>query len=498
MTRVVSRRFALSAGAALAVCGPAFANAPVRSLRPVARGDDLVAIALGGAETLVAKYNLSGVVGFSVADVASGIVLEDLNPTTGLPPASVTKAVTALYALDALGPGHRFETRLLASGSVSNGVLQGDLILSGGGDPTLDTDALATMAANLKAAGVREVRGDFVVHDGALPFVETIDPEQLPHVGYSPAVSGIALNYNRVHFEWRRGGSSYAIKMDARTDKYRPEVAMAKMRVENRSVPVYTYADRGGVDDWTVARGALGDGGSRWLPVRKPGAYAGDVFRTLARSQGIVLKDAKIRQTLPTGAQVLVRQSSAALEEILRDMLKWSNNLTAEMVGLSASVAKGGRPTSLESSARQMNSWAAERLGMTGAGLVDHSGLGVASRLTPQDLTKALVQVRKQGMLRPLMKRIRMKDSQGRVVSNHPIKVDAKTGTLFFVSCLAGFMTARDGTELAFTIFTADTERRAAAIARGEERPQGARGWNGTSKRLQQALIERWGLLYGS
>ncbi len=262
MTRPVSRRFALTGGAALAMCGPAFAKAPVQSLRPVARGDSLVAVALGGAETLVEKYNLSGVVGFSVADVASGIVLEDLNPTTGLPPASVTKAVTALYALDALGASHRFETRLMARGGVSNGVLNGDLILSGGGDPTLDTDAMATLAANLKAAGVREVRGDFVVHDGALPYVETIDPEQLPHVGYSPAVSGIALNYNRVHFEWRRGGSGYAVKMDARTDKYRPEVAMARMRVENRSVPVYTYADRGGVDDWTVARGALGDGGS--------------------------------------------------------------------------------------------------------------------------------------------------------------------------------------------------------------------------------------------
>lgn len=498
MTRIVSRRFALLGGAAIGLCGPALANAPVRSLRPVARGTEVVRVALGGADALVAKYNLTGTVGFAVADTASGIMLEDLNATTGLPPASVTKAVTALYALDTLGPAHRFHTRVLGTGQVTGGVLRGDLILAGGGDPTLDTDALAKLAANLKAAGIREVRGDFVVYDGALPYVRTIDPEQLPHVGYSPAVSGIALNYNRVHFEWQRSGSSYAIKMDARTDRFRPDVIMAKMRVENRSAPVYTYADRGGVDDWSVAREALGNGGSRWLPVRKPGAYAGDVFRTLARSQGIVLKPAKLSRNLPRGGAELARHSSARWKRCCATMLKWSNNLTAEMVGLSASVARGARPNSLKASAQQMNSWAGRTLGMSQARLVDHSGLGVDSRLTATDLTRALVQVRKQGMLRPLMKRILMKDSQGRVVSGHPIKVDAKTGTLFFVSCLAGFMTAQDGTELAFTIFTADVDRRARAVALGQERPQGARGWNSTSKRLQQALIERWGLLYGS
>ena len=498
MKRLVSRRFALTGGAALALCGPAFANAPSRSLRPVARGDDLLAITLGGVESLVAGYRLSGDVSLSVADVKTGLVLEDLNPARGLPPASVTKSLTALYALDALGPDYRFDTRLMATGPVQDGVLRGDLVLLGGGDPTLDTDALATMAANLKQAGIREVRGDFIVDEGLFPYVPTIDPEQLDHVGYSPAVSGIALNYNRVHFEWRLGGSGYAISMDARSDRYRPDVTMARMRVADRSLPVYTYADRDGIDDWTVARGALGNGGARWLPVRRPGAYAGDVFRTLARSHGIVLGPAQMRPGAGQGATELVVHRSDPLTRILRDMLKWSTNLTAEMVGLSATVARGGRPGSLADSARAMSDWAAAQLGMTGSLLVDHSGLGVDSRMTARDLTSALVTVRKAGKLRPLLKRIDLRDSQGRTVQNHPIKVDAKTGTLFFVSALAGFMTAQDGTELAFAILTADTDRRAQAVAAGSERPEGARGWNGTSKRMQSALVERWGLLYGS
>ncbi|MEM8728790.1 MAG: D-alanyl-D-alanine carboxypeptidase/D-alanyl-D-alanine-endopeptidase [Pseudomonadota bacterium] len=498
MIRPVSRRFALMGGAALALCGPAHATAPNQSLRPVSRGDDLMALTLGGVESLVAKYDLSGEVALAVADVDSGLVLEDLNPTIGLPPASVTKSVTALYALARLGGDYRFQTRLLVRGALENGILSGDLILAGGGDPTLDTNGLATLAANLKAAGLREVRGRFIVDDGALPYVRTIDEEQLDHVGYSPAVSGLALNFNRVHFEWRRESGNYRVSMDARTDRYRPEVSMAQMRVADRSLPVYTYADRDGVDSWTVARGALGNGGARWLPVRYPGAYAGDVFRTLARSQGIVLNAAEIRPGAASGARTLVSLESEPLTEILRGMLKWSTNITAEMVGLAATGAGGSRPVSLSASAAAMSDWAALALGMTGTRLVDHSGLGVASRMTARDMALALTRVRKDDLLRPLLNRIALRDSQGRTMSNHPIKVDAKTGTLFFVSCLAGYMTARDGTELAFAILTADTDRRAQAVASREERPAGSRGWNGTSKRLQQALIERWGLLYGS
>ena len=84
------------------------------------------------------------------------------------------------------------------------------------------------------------------------------------------------------------------------------------------------------------------------------------------------------------------------------------------------------------------------------------------------------------------------------VVKNHPIKVDAKTGTLNFVAGLGGFMTAADGTELAFAIFAADTDIRSRIKRADRERPQGARSWNGRAKALQQALIRRWGALYGS
>ena len=143
---------------------PAFANPPAASLRPLARGETPPLPPAETAESIVAKAKLSGRVGFAVADVKSGQILEESASDLGLPPASVTKAVTALYALDALGEAHRFETKVVVTGQLANGIVTGDLVLAGGGDPTLDTDRLAEMAAALKAAGITGVKGGFKVY----------------------------------------------------------------------------------------------------------------------------------------------------------------------------------------------------------------------------------------------------------------------------------------------------------------------------------------------
>lgn len=496
MSRKTTRRLFL--GALLSgVAGAALANAPSVSLRPQMRPDGLRTQSAAGARALVRKANLGGRVGFSVIDVKSGLALEGGDAQVGLPPASVTKAVTAQYALETLGAAYRFKTRLIATGPVENGVLDGDLVLAGGGDPTLDTDGLADMARKLKLAGVREVKGKFLVYGRALPFTRAVDEDQPEQVGYNPSVSGLNLNFNRVHFQWKRENKGYSVTMDARTAKYRPEVQVARMKVEDRKGPVYIYADAGSHDSWSVSRKFLGKKGSRWLPVRKPELYAGEVFGTLARSHGLVLPSAKLVETLPEGTVLVVRQSEK-LREILRDMLKYSTNLTAELVGMTATKARKGQVSSIRSSAREMSYWARESLGMSGARLVDHSGLGAMSRLSAEAMARGLIAVHGQGALKPILKKVVLKDANGRKNKNHPVKVVAKTGTLYFVSGLAGYMTAADGTEMAFAIFAADSKRRNALPKKLGDRPPGAASWNSRAKRLQQGLIERWGAVYGS
>src|SRR5699024_10485187 len=97
----------------------------------------------------------SGVSGWIAVDLDTGRVVDQHRADTGFVPASVAKLPTAAFALDVLGPAHRFETRLLATGPVQNGTLMGDLVLRGGGDPEFDTEALLPLARALQAQDVR-------------------------------------------------------------------------------------------------------------------------------------------------------------------------------------------------------------------------------------------------------------------------------------------------------------------------------------------------------
>ena len=496
MSGVISRRVFLAVTASFLAQRVAAAP-PSASLRPIARGTEHFKKLVPSAETIVDSARLDGRVSFAVVDAQTGQRLEGANAKTGTPPASVAKAITALYALNVLGPLHRFITRLVVTGAVSNGVVHGDLILVGGGDPTLNTNDLAEMAKALKAQGIREVRGAFKVAEGALPYVKSIDRDQPDHVGYSPAVSGIALNYNRVHFQWRRAGSGYGVTMDARTDRYRPQVAMAQMKIVNRDTPVYIYKGADGADTWTVARHALGQDGARWLPVRKPALYAGDVLQTLMRAHGIVLRAPKITDIIPVGT-MLVEHQSEDLKTILRAMLRFSTNLTAEMVGMSATAKRAGLVPSLKASAAEMNRWADAALGAKGIKLVDHSGLGSDSRMTAAAMVNALVKAHDNAALRPILKAVAMRDKRGRILKSHPIEVHGKTGTLNFVSGLAGYMTGKDGKVLAFAIFAVDDARRRRISKANREAPRGARSWNRRAKTMQLKLIERWGVLYST
>lgn len=491
----MSRRLML--GAALGSAGTVvLANAPLSSLRPTPRQQIArVETPIPAAADLVAQAGLSGETSYVVMDLKTGAVLESANAAALMPPASVTKAVTALYALEKLGPNFRFRTRLIADGVVSGGTLRGDLILAGGGDPTLDTDALGDMAAALKQAGVRKVTGKFLIHRGPLPHLNAIDPGQPDQVSYNPAVSGLNLNFNRVHFEWKREAGTYAVKMDARARKYRPEVDIARMRVVNRDGPIYTYDDKGGQDRWTVARGALGKGGARWLPVRKPELYAAEVFQTLARAQGITLPKAQIMTVRPRGT-VLVNHRSRPLNDILQAMLRFSTNLTAEVVGLMATAATGGKPATLQASAKEMTTWVRRSLGAKTAKFVDHSGLGDQSRIAAGEMAEIMVRVNRSTDLLGILKDIKLRDDKGKPINNHPIQIRAKTGTLNFVSGLSGYMNSGTGRQLAFAIFSSDIPRRAQITKADGDVPPGTVAWTRRARRLQLRLIERWGAAY--
>ncbi|MFM7334738.1 MAG: D-alanyl-D-alanine carboxypeptidase/D-alanyl-D-alanine-endopeptidase [Tabrizicola sp.] len=493
---VISRR-AMLAGLLVGAASPVLGEVMESSPRPMARGSKAAAagptVARGpvDAEALIATAKLGGSVTFAVLDAKTGAILSSRDPQHAMPPASVAKAVTSLYALEKLGPSYRFATRVLATGPIAGGVVQGDLVLAGGGDPTLQTDQLGDLVARLAASGLKGASGRFLFGDGALPVLRSIAEDQPDHVGYNAAISGLCLNFNRVHFEWTRDGGDWRVAIDARGERFLPEVGMVRVAIAQREAPLFTYAP-GRVEEWTVASGALGKGGSRWLPVRNPGAYVAEVFRTLARAQGIRLEPGERVGALPGGTE-LGRVESEPLTEVLRDMLKFSTNLTAECVGLTASGL-----TSLEASAGAMSDWVAATFGER-FDLHDHSGLGGRSRVTALGMARVLqrAEADRRG-LREILRNVGMKDDAGKEIKGHPVTVLAKSGTLNFVSGLAGHvMVPVPGRELAFAIFSGDPERRDAVPVGLREDPEGSGAWTKRARRLQGQLISRWAEAYG-
>lgn len=439
---------------------------------------------------------LSGSKSIVVMDAVTGQVLESYNGDKSLPPASVTKAATALYVLSALGATTTFKTRLLATGPIENGVLNGDLILQGAGDPRLDTDALGSLAEQLKLRGVNAVRGKFYVYAGTLPYQRQIDPDQLDHVGYNPTIHGINLNFNRVYFQWRRGAKGYALSMLAQAKKYAPEVFGIKIAVKKRNLPVFTYKSVQGADRWTVAQSALGKGGSRWLPVRYPADYAGEVFRAVAALNGIRMPKHKVTEKSVSGHNIAVWESGSILA-LSKAMIKYSTNMTAETLGMNATVKRGKSANSLRGSARAMTKWLEVQYGVQGAKFVDHSGLGGDSRISAYEMARLLANAKWDGPLRPIMKDITLRNAKWKKAPIGGAKVVVKTGTLNFASALAGYVTCPNGRKLVFAIFTADMKKRAKIAKKDRERPPGARAWARKSRVMQHQLIRHWVQTYG-
>ncbi|MDJ1006632.1 MAG: D-alanyl-D-alanine carboxypeptidase/D-alanyl-D-alanine-endopeptidase [Paracoccaceae bacterium] len=483
MTAEITRRATLAgllASAGSVAAAEALTLSPLPRARPgrPATWDD-------AAHRLIAKSGLGGTVSFAMADAESGEILAAEYPDLLQPPASTAKAITALYALDRLGPDHRFETQLIGTGPVVNGQLKGDLVLAGSGDPVFDSDDLGAMAAGLKERGVFGVEGRFLIWDGALPWVERIASEQPETAGYNPTITGLNLNFNRVHFEWKKAKSDYEITLQARAARFRPSVTVSTMDIVDERLPVYTYREEDGLDRWTVARHALGNDGARWLPVRRPVAYAGEAFQSVARSHGLELARAE-RAWLPPEGEVLVRHFSSPLVDILRGMLRYSTNLTAEVAGLHASAAAGGMPGSLYGSAAAMNDWVAEGFGAKNTLLIDHSGLGYASRMAAGDMVRILAGAAGDDRLRPILRPVNLGDA------NHGATALAKTGTHNFVSALAGYLAVKSGRRLAFAVFCADAARRDAIPVAFRERPQGSRSYARRARRLQKDLLRLW------
>lgn len=458
-----SRRRVLAGLAGLA------AGAAVGPVRAAPRPESLGAI--------LARSGLAERCGFIVADLATGAVLEAHRADRTFPPASVAKILTALYALDALGPNHRFRTRVVDTGA-------GDLVLAGGGDPGLDTDALGDLAV----ATARATRGGgtrLLTVSATLPAIAMVDRNQPPLAAYNPTISGLNLNYNRALLTWSKDG----LRVSAPGERFEAPVSSPKVALTDRATPRRIEGDGGEV--WRIPRSRLSGRGGLWLPVRDPSRYAAGAFAALLGAAGTPPPAHGGAAPAGTRGAVVAEHLSPSAVEMVRNMLFHSTNLTAETLGLRASQARGVAPARLAESGAAMGDWARRELGLENAVIVNHSGLTDATRIAPARLINVLARAESRlvGLLR---ERAIAQGPDGGVPRG--ARLLCKTGTLDFVSGLAGYLTT-DRRRLAFVIFTADTRARAGIAAAERENPPGAKAWARAARAQEQALLRRWASL---
>jgi D-alanyl-D-alanine carboxypeptidase/D-alanyl-D-alanine-endopeptidase (penicillin-binding protein 4) len=410
---------------------------------------------------VVAAFRRAGVpaeaIGVYVREVDAARPALAWNPALPLSPASTMKLFTTDAALETLGPAYSWKTAAYVRGRQQDGVLDGDLILQGGGDPHLVQENLWRFLRRLRAAGLRDIRGDLLLdrslfaedgHDASL-----FDGE--PMKSYNAGADALLLNFNAFDI------------------RFIPDQAAGRARLEIEP-PVAGLAVsgprlvEGACGDW---KGALaprivdasiaidGDypyacGEKEWFlnPYRMSrAAYFGAVFRGIWKELGGTLSGAVRDAPLPADARLVAQWESEPLGQVVRDINKYSNNVMARQLLLTLAAENGARPADAASGAQAVRAWLAKK-GIAAPELVidNGSGLSRAARVSADTMGRMLVAAYHAPTMPEFLAslpiaavdgsmRKRLRDSGA---GGH---AHLKTGTLEGVRAVAGYVLAASG-----------------------------------------------------
>ncbi len=420
--------------------------------------------------SLVRNATTSGKWGVLVVSLTNGDTLYRHNADELLLPASTMKLYTAAIALERFGPAHQFRTEVLRDGALGeDGVVQGDLILKGAGDPSLapryanwqaGVRPLDSLAAQVARSGVRHVRGDLVADASAF------DGERVPagwrsrylQASYAARVSALSFNENLAHITVRpstRGaqvGFAQPVKgLSLRsTVTVRPNTRSASIRVWQD-----TLTQQFRVSGWIGARS-----GPRTyqVVVEQPERYVAAAFRAALEAQGVTV-DGEVRIGAATeGAERVTAWASPPLAQLVATMNGESNNHFAELLFRNAARTDGSVGSALIAN-ESLRTFLSDRVGADPGAVyaADGSGLSTLDRVTPRSMVQLLAysanapwgevlqaSLPVAGRSETLRTRMRRTAAQG--------VLRAKTGTTGEVTSLGGYVTAKNGEELAFAL----------------------------------------------
>ncbi len=390
-----------------------------------------------------------------VAPVEGGEPLLAHNANAPMNPASVMKLVTSYAALDLLGPAFTFRTDVLATGELAGGVLTGDLFVKGGGDPKLTYERLWQLARQLRARGVREIRGDIVVdrrYFAAVPH----DParfDQDPRRAYNVGADALLVNFQAVEFRFLPGREG--VRVIGTPDLPNVEIAS---QIQPTAEPCGSW--RQGLKHEVHENGLLATvlfsgrypvacGERSWsLAVLEGPRFTEGVLRWVWSESGGILRG-KVREgATPAQARLLYRHESEPLAGLVRDMNKYSNNVMARHLYLALSAERSAVPGEARASDRVLREWLRARdVAAPELVLENGSGLSRDERASAATLTAVLRSAWRSAVMPELAASLPVYAVDGTLKSRPGLGPVAaahlKGGTLTGVQALGGYVLDR-------------------------------------------------------
>lgn len=390
-----------------------------------------------------------------------------VNAQVPMNPASVMKLLTTYAALDLLGPAYTWKTEAYLSAPLKGDVLEGDLLLKGYGDPKLGIEDFWLFLHDLRARGLREIRGDLVLdrswfdvpsHDPALFDKEPLRP-------YNVGADALLLNYKSVRFRLIPDVQNKSVQLTA-------EPPLAKMEVENRLSLSNGPCPEGWrhnlnllvSEDGEIARlkfsgnFPLSCGEKVWnIALLSHPQYVLATFRSMWKEMGGTFAGGVREGLAPPGALPFATQESPAASELLRDMNKFSNNTMARQIFLTLSAQIMEPPGRYDKSAQLVKDWLKQRdLDMPELVIDNGAGLSRDERISAANMQRILIAAWRSAVMPEFVSSMPLVGRDGtarRRLKSDPVTGQAhiKTGTLSGVRSMAGYVLNRKGKRLAFT-----------------------------------------------
>ncbi len=390
-----------------------------------------------------------------------GGALFALNNERPLQPASVMKLLPTQAALELLGPAHRWVTRIHANGPIVDGVLDGDLVIEGGGDPQFAHHHLWRLLTRVRALGLREVRGRLLV-DRSLFAPVAYDAAAFdgqPERAYNAAPDALLLNAHALALRITpvAAGAPAIVSSEPSLDGFALEPAVVSDEPCTAPYRQLLPAPDGErlrfLGRYPLACGA------RTLAIHlhtlDPVRYAGAVFRALWSQLGGRIDGGVGEGIALSGSRELAAWESEPLSEQVREINKHSSNPMARNLLLGIVAQRGGLPASADAAVARVLGW------MTAAGidpstvvLQNGSGLSREERMPAATLAALLQRAWRQPTMPAFVASLPVAGIDGtmaRRFTDSPLRGSAhiKTGSLAEVASIAGYVTARSGRRIA-------------------------------------------------